>query len=78
MSNLRRIAKLETQLAQTRKRLAARNTECVLLLDQIVQLKEALAEHGLEVTFNESAFTDASQAFPLDSDPAPHAGASEA
>lgn len=46
----RRIAKLEAQVASLRTRLDARTTQLILVLDQIAQLKDVLAEHGLEVT----------------------------
>jgi hypothetical protein len=49
VTQVRRIEKLEAQVASLRERLGARTTQVIMLLDQIGQLKDALAEHGLEV-----------------------------
>ena len=48
MTHTRRIAKLEAQNASLRKRLEARTTQLILLLNQLSEIKEAIsAEYGL-------------------------------
>ena len=48
MTPTRRIAKLEAQNASLRKRLDARTTQLILLLNQLSEIKEVIsAEYGL-------------------------------
>ena len=55
----KRIAKLEAQVESLRKRLDARTSQLILVLSQIAELKEILAEHGLEVTVKPVDFSEA-------------------
>ena len=53
MTGAKRIAKLEAQVASLRGRLSNRNTQVIMLLDQIAQMKQALEQHGLEFEFKD-------------------------
>lgn len=51
MTNNKRIEKLEAQVASLRRRLDSRTKQCIVLIDQIEQMKAALSEKDLEFTF---------------------------
>lgn len=51
MTHNKRIEKLEAQVASLRRRLDSRTKQCIVLIDQIEQMKAALGEKDLEFTF---------------------------
>lgn len=51
MTHTKRIAKLEAQVESLRRRLDSRTKQCIVLIDQIEQMKAALSEKDLEFTF---------------------------
>lgn len=51
MTHTRRIARLEAQVASLRRRLDARTTQLILVLDQVQQMKASVEAAGLEFTF---------------------------
>lgn len=51
MTHNKRIEKLEAQVASLRRRLDSRTKQCIVLIDQIEQMKVALSEQDLEFTF---------------------------
>ena len=51
MTHTKRIAKLEAQVESLRRRLDSRTKQCIVLIDQIEQMKAALGEKDLEFTF---------------------------
>jgi len=51
MTHNKRIEKLEAQVASLRRRLDSRTKQCILLIDQIEQMKAAINDRDLEFTF---------------------------